>query len=41
LARPLTDLPHGKLSIAVKDRQGNEAHIERRFSVDSASVGER
>ena len=35
LARPLTDVPHGKLSITVKDRQGNEAHIERTFSVSA------
>jgi hypothetical protein len=39
LTRPLTDLPRGKLSIAVKDRQGNEAHIERTFSVGAKRVG--
>jgi hypothetical protein len=33
LARPLTGLAKGKLTVAVKDRQGNVSHIERTFSV--------
>ncbi len=33
LPRPITDLPRGKLTVAVKDRQGNESNIERTFSV--------
>jgi hypothetical protein len=33
LAAPLTDLPRGKLTVRVKDRQGNETRIERTFSV--------
>src|SRR5262249_54628610 len=33
LARPITDLPHGKLTVSIKDRQGNITRIERSFSV--------
>jgi hypothetical protein len=33
LSRPITDLPRGKLTVAVKDRQGNTTRIERTFSV--------
>jgi hypothetical protein len=32
-ARPITDLPRGKLTVAVKDRQGNVTRIERTLSV--------
>ena len=33
LARPLTELPKGKLTVSVKDRQGNVTRIERTLSV--------
>src|SRR5262249_27893996 len=33
LRRPLTGLPSGTLTVSVKDRQGNETRIVRRFTV--------
>jgi hypothetical protein len=33
LGKPLTDLPKGKLTVSVKDRQGNVTRIERTFSI--------
>jgi hypothetical protein len=33
LARPLTELSRGKLTVSVKDRQGNVTRIERTFAV--------
>ena len=33
LSRPLTELPRGKLTVSVKDRQGNLTRIERTFGV--------
>jgi hypothetical protein len=33
LPRPITDLPKGKLTVSVKDRQGNVTRIERRFTI--------
>ena len=33
LAKPVTGLPKGKLTVSVKDRQGNISRIERTFSV--------
>jgi hypothetical protein len=33
LAKPLTELPKGKLTVSVKDRQGNITRIERTFAV--------
>jgi hypothetical protein len=33
LSRPLTELPRGKLTVSVKDRQGNMTRIERTFAV--------
>jgi hypothetical protein len=33
LAKPLADLPKGKLTVSVKDRQGNLTRIERSFAV--------
>ena len=33
LAEPMTDLPQGKLTVSIKDRQGNVSRIERVFSV--------
>jgi hypothetical protein len=33
LTTPLTDLSKGKLSVAVRDQQGNISRIERTFSV--------
>lgn len=33
LSKPITDLPRGKLTVSVKDRQGNTSRIERTFSV--------
>jgi hypothetical protein len=37
LSRPITELPKGKLMVAVKDRQGNVTRIERTFSVGTAA----
>ena len=36
LATPLTELSKGRLTVSVRDRQGNESRIERTFSVDKA-----
>jgi hypothetical protein len=33
LSTPLANLPKGKLTVSVKDRQGNISRIERTFSV--------
>jgi hypothetical protein len=33
LNRPITELPNGKLTVSVRDRQGNITSIERTFSV--------
>jgi hypothetical protein len=33
LSKPIDALPSGKLTVEVKDRQGNTSRIERRFSV--------
>jgi hypothetical protein len=33
LAAPIRDLPRGKLTVSVRDRQGNAAQVERTFSV--------
>ena len=33
LARPITDLPRSKLTVSIKDRQGNVSRVERIFSV--------
>jgi hypothetical protein len=33
LQRPVADLPRGKLTVSVKDKQGNVTQIERTFSV--------
>jgi mono/diheme cytochrome c family protein len=33
LKTPLTELPRGRLTVSVKDRQGNVARLERTFSV--------
>jgi hypothetical protein len=35
LAAPVAPLARGKLTIAIKDRQGNTNRIERTFSVNS------
>jgi hypothetical protein len=35
LAKPVTDLPAGKLIVSVKDRQGNTSRVERSFAVGS------
>ena len=37
LARPVTELARGKLSVSVKDRQGNVTRIERTFSVTATN----
>lgn len=34
LAKPIAELPKGKLTVAVKDRQGNVSRVERTFSVN-------
>lgn len=36
LAKPITELAKGKLTVSVKDRQGNVSKIERTFFVESA-----
>jgi hypothetical protein len=36
LTKAITDLPKGKVTVSVKDRQGNETQIERTFSVGPA-----
>lgn len=33
LRKPIADLPKGRLTLSVKDRQGNTTKIERSFSV--------
>jgi hypothetical protein len=33
LSKPLTELPKGRLTVSVKDRQGNLTRIERTFAV--------
>jgi hypothetical protein len=38
LARPLSELARGKLTISVKDRQDNETRIERTFSVGKGRI---
>ncbi|MBI1904542.1 MAG: hypothetical protein HYS13_25895 [Planctomycetia bacterium] len=39
LAKPITDLPAGKLTVSAKDGQGNETRVVREFSVASGGVG--
>jgi hypothetical protein len=39
LTKPLTELPKGKLTVSVKDRQGNVSRIERTFSVSAEKTG--
>ena len=41
LARPLTELPKGKLTVSVKDRQGNVTRIERTFAVGMRGTDQR
>jgi hypothetical protein len=36
LEKPIADLPRGKLSASVKDRQGNITRVDRTFSVTAA-----
>jgi hypothetical protein len=36
LTQPLNDLRSGTLTVSVRDRQGNVARIERRFSIGQA-----
>jgi hypothetical protein len=38
LGKPITELPKGKLTVSVKDRQGNVTRIERTFSVSKTGV---
>jgi len=33
LARPIDNLPKGKLTVSIKDKQGNQTRVERTFSV--------
>jgi hypothetical protein len=40
LAKPLTDLPKGKLTVSVKDRQGSLTRIERTFAVGMLGAGQ-
>jgi hypothetical protein len=37
LAKPVTSLPRGKLTVEVKDRQGHASRIERAFHVTGGS----
>jgi hypothetical protein len=37
LATALTALPRGKLTVSIKDKQGNVSRVERTFSVDARS----
>ena len=37
LTTPLANLPKGKLTVSIKDRQGNLSRIERTFSVAAAA----
>jgi hypothetical protein len=39
LARPIAELPHGTLTVSVKDRQGNVSRIVRTFSVGKPPRG--
>lgn len=39
LTRPIHELPGGTLTVSIKDRQGNEARIARRFSVAQRVAG--
>jgi hypothetical protein len=39
LARAVTDLPKGTLTVTVRDRQGNVTRVERTFSVGKAAGG--
>jgi hypothetical protein len=41
LAKPISDLPKGKITVSVKDRQGNVSRIERTFTVVSKVRAER
>jgi len=38
LAQPIKYLPHGKLTVAIKDRQGNVSRIERTFSIGKTAA---
>jgi hypothetical protein len=40
LANPLTNLRQGRLTVAVRDRQGNVSRIERTFSIGKRAVGQ-
>jgi hypothetical protein len=33
LAKAITELPRGELTVAVSDRQGNQTHLKRTFAV--------
>jgi hypothetical protein len=35
LTKQITELPHGKLTVSVQDRQGNVTRIERTFAVET------
>jgi hypothetical protein len=37
LAKPITDLPRGKLAVSVRDKEGNTTRIDRTFSVGPAT----
>jgi hypothetical protein len=39
LARPVAELSKGKLTVSVKDRQGNATQIERTFSISARKGG--
>jgi hypothetical protein len=41
LAQPLKDLRRGKVTVAVKDKQGNVSRIERTFSVGVSQAPSR
>ena len=41
LDRPLSALPQGRLTVSVKDQQGNVSRIERTFSIGATKVAAR
>ena len=41
LAKPIANLPHGTLTVSVRDRQGNVSKISRSFSVASTETPRR
>src|SRR5262249_2036018 len=38
LAKPITELPSGRLTVTIKDRQGNVSRVERTLSIGKSGV---